>query len=75
MSGDETKAACKDAAQSLVMCMEKSSPCVQAGGKIMDCLKAKEIGDCEVSSAQLWVCQVRGQPSGAPRRGCLAPGS
>lgn len=50
MSGEtgDAKAACRDPAQALVMCMENSSPCVKAGGTILECLKRKELGDCEV---------------------------
>jgi len=43
----ETKAACKDAAEQLALCIEQT-PCVKSGRTIMDCLKTKEVGDCEV---------------------------
>ena len=40
------KNACKDAAEQLALCVEKS-PCVARGGSIVECLQ-REIGDCEV---------------------------
>ena len=46
-----SKTACRDAAQTLVSCMEKTSPCVQGGGKMMECLQKGDLGDCEV---RLW---------------------
>lgn len=48
-------AACHEAAQQLALCME-STPCVRAGRTIMECIRAKEVGDCEVRcwSWRLW---------------------
>lgn len=63
----EGKQACKEAAEQLAMCIEKT-PCVQeAGGTIMECLKAKDVGDCEVRGEDICcgVCD-RGCPSGHP---------
>jgi hypothetical protein len=42
------KPACKDAAEQLALCIEQT-PCVkEKGGSIMECLKAKDVGECEV---------------------------
>lgn len=55
------KNACKDAAEQLALCIEKS-PCVARGGSIVECLQ-REIGDCEVRA-----CCV------GARRAARAPG-
>ena len=55
------KNACKDAAEQLALCVEKS-PCVARGGSIVECLQ-REIGDCEVRGCSC--ARARGRPGPA----------
>lgn len=63
----DTKTACKDAAEQLALCIEQT-PCVKEGGAIMECLKAKDIGDCEVSALDNQYHQKSSELSAAPVR-------
>ncbi len=51
------KPACRDAARQLAICMQEKSPCVKEGGHIMDCLKAKDIGECEAQRRGYFECR------------------
>ena len=50
------KRSCHDAAQQLALCMA-DTPCVAAGKGIMDCMRAKELGDCERYRTAYYLCR------------------
>ena len=53
---DEARKSCHDAAQQLALCMQ-ATPCVAGGRDIMECLRAKEIGDCERYRTAYYLCR------------------
>lgn len=58
MSKEEKEAACRDAATQFAVCVETKSPCVAAGGTIVQCVKRKEFGDgCEALHRSYFECR------------------
>ena len=65
------KNACKDAAEQLALCIEKS-PCVARGGSIVECLQ-REIGDCEVRARCVGARRAARAPGRVPAAAHLLP--
>lgn len=51
------KAACKDAALQLGMCMQEHSACMREGGALLDCLRQGDLGVCEVQRRGYFECR------------------
>lgn len=51
------RTACRDAARQLAVCVEAHSPCVRAGGSILDCLKAKDTEACTPLRSAYFECR------------------
>ncbi|RYG51812.1 hypothetical protein EON67_02600 [archaeon] len=57
-SKEAARPACKDHASQLALCVEDKSPCVRVQGRsIVDCIKAGEIGDCELHNKAYAECR------------------